>query len=92
MSKEYPERGDWFSIQYGSNFHPVYVLGTHENMVEWCKTTWCVSDAQYVTRERFLDMYGNSPSIYLGKSKERWWWRFLPWRDVVPPFARPKRK
>ena len=36
---------------------------------------------QYGEAERFE----NHP-VYLGRTKKRWWWRFIPFRQLICPF------
>jgi len=84
--------GDWLRITYGYDRITVYVVENTGYSIIFNKRHWPVSSGGI--EEKYSDSTwkdeGGSP-IYLGRTKKRWWWKILPWRDVVCPYPKPKR-
>jgi len=71
--------GDWILWKYGLSHVRYYVLGNSCGMLTVGNPRWCVSSAM---TNRHSDMHDWA---YIGHTQPRWFWKFLPWRDVVCP-------
>lgn len=81
--REY-KSGDWFYLKYGSQPLLFYVLNVTESGVFASTPHWCVSSRAYFPSETMAN------AQFAGVGRKRWWWGFLPFRDVVCPFTVPK--
>ena len=79
--------GAWFLMNYGSGRYKFYITETAGPEFRLSKRGWCVSRGDWFTRQRMEKSYYNP--IYLGHGKLKWYWRWLPWRDLVVPFTQP---
>lgn len=86
MVKRFPRPGDWWTIQFGFSRMLIVVLRSDPEFVAWMSPKWCV-DAQKEVSLAVWSTYGPS---FVGESRKRWWWRFLPWRNLVNPYPKPK--
>jgi len=79
--------GDWINIGYGWERSDFYVTRSISGVgVHLSKPSWLVSSAIFLTDEALKA--GHSP-VYIGRSKLKWYWKLLPFRDLVCPFKRP---
>lgn len=92
--------GDWIEFNWGYSRTPRYVLRNDpENEQIWLGNTQHLVSAAYSLRYSQLRGDGLKPLrdfgmasefephvVYLGKTKRRRWWRFMPWRDLICPF------
>lgn len=82
------EPGDWVNMAYGYYRHDFYVLRVlQDKYVVLGKPTWCVDTTVIKSYEELNSDYYTP--IFIGKGKEKWYWRFLPWRNVIVPFKYP---
>lgn len=76
--------GDWIDLEFGFAVRPMYVLENDGAGITYGSPNWVVSSCEY-------NEYKNMKRWrYLGRGQRRWWWRFLPWRDLVVPFSKPE--
>lgn len=75
--------GDWFTIRFGFSDLDWYVLEVRGETVFLGQPKWLVSSSIRMERSKV------EAGEYLGPSRRRWWWRFVPFRDLVCPFCRP---
>lgn len=83
--------GDWVEMQYGWDRHMFYV---QENTARFCRLsmpTWCASSHDNMPPESFTRPW-HAPVVYLGRTKKRWWWRWLVFRDIVCPYPKPPKR
>lgn len=73
--------GSWIMMEYGFKNRDFYVYSVIEDYVELGRKNWLVSDAEYF---ELNDVLRNA--TYLGEGKMKWYWKFLPFRDVLCPF------
>lgn len=89
--KHYPDApvrpGDWFLIKYGIDTLTLYAAEVHCRIIRFSSRNWC-SDAGVWIHEPELSDGG---AIYLGRGKKKWYWAFLPWRNLVCPYFYPKQ-
>lgn len=81
------KRGDWINMQFGFNRHDFYILNVSDSLIYLGKPDWLVSGHQILTHAELTG--GFYEPIHLGSGKEKWYWRFLPWRDLICPFNKP---
>lgn len=81
-----PVVGDWVLLQFGFDGKIFYIAQVLERGVMIGRPSWCVSSLVYMSNEEFQKSFMER----IGASKRRWWWKFLPFRDVVCPFKKPK--
>lgn len=79
--------GAWFLLQYGFDFQMFYITEVVGDRARISKPGWCVSAGVWLTRKQMEGPYHKAQ--YAGHGKPKWYWRFLPWRDVVTPFHKP---
>lgn len=92
--------GDWIEFNYGYQRLVFYVLRNDPlaQRIWVTRKEWLVSAATGMRYAEingddlaFLRQYGQADyfepnPVYLGRTKKRWWWRFVPFRDLVCPF------
>lgn len=78
--------GDWFLMEYGFDVHKFYIAEICGNMVRLSKSNWLASSGEWLTRENMELRHAQ----YIGHGKQKWYWRWLPWRDCITPFYAPK--
>lgn len=76
--------GDWLALEYGVGLNIFYVLAVDDHGAWLGNPKWLVGDAIRVPLSRLKG------AQRLGRGRARWWWRFFPMRQVVPPFSRPR--
>lgn len=87
MSKQQLQPGDWLLMDFAGR-SKFYVVDVIDDEVCLTKTTWLVSSGDwYPSKELFGPLY---KARFIGTGKRKWYWRFLPWRDLVCPFYYPK--
>ena len=74
--------GDWLTIDYHGF---VVIIAKYSDTYIVHKPTWLVSSALRLDNS---ELARRNPK-YIGTGKLRWWWRFLPWRDLVCPVSKP---
>ncbi len=77
--------GSWLMMEFGYHWRVFYILYVLGDNVILGSPNWLVSDATQISKTRLKG------AELLGQGKQRWWWRFLPWRDLVCPFTRPAK-
>jgi hypothetical protein len=75
--------GTWVLMPYGYEHHVWYVYEVAGDMVLLGNRRWLVSGSKW-----FPVSYLNENARILGKGKVRWWWFFLPWRNLICPFTK----
>lgn len=76
--------GTWILLSPGLiSDKPFYVLSVQDGGVFIGHTGWLVSDAVFVTWDYLKNI------TVIGRGHRRWWWRFIPWRQLVSPFSKP---
>jgi hypothetical protein len=78
--------GDWIAMEYGFTNKLFYVHSVYPHGVCICTTSWCVSDMECHT----FAALGKRGFMYIGRTKAKWYWRFLPFRDVICPYYAPR--
>ena len=73
-------------MDYGFDRLEFYVVGSYPDTLALTRPCWCVSSMEYFTLTELLE---RAPTI-LGQGKLKWYWRFLPWRDVVAKYHKPR--
>lgn len=76
--------GDWVLMRYGFEHLIFYVLSVSGKGAHLGHPEWLVSCSIFVPAEK-LDR-----AELLGRGKPRWWWRFVPWRQLCLPFSPPR--
>lgn len=86
--------GDWFVNESWpeADERPFYVMENKPNIkvVYASRPKWPASRPYgflYSPDPDYDLVYG---SVYLGRGKRKWYWRFLPWRDLIVPFTKPR--
>lgn len=82
------EPGTWIFMRYGTEFSKFYVQERIGDILLISRKAWLVSSHVSVTIEETKN--GHHKGQVIGKGKNRWFWRFLPWRDLVCPYSDPK--
>lgn len=80
--------GTWFMMRYGGGLDRYYVAEVAGQWVRFSKPFWLAS---YGIWETMAEL--NQPRrdlVILGKGSRKWYWEFLPWRDLICPFYRYK--
>lgn len=80
------EKGDWIYIEYGYSFKLFYVMNNDidRELININSSSWLVNSFE-------IKLYKDIKQfIYLGKTKLKWYWKYLPWRDIICPYKRPK--
>lgn len=80
--------GDWFEIEFGFRRRQFYVVDVVEDIIYATTPTWCVSPPRSFSFDEIYDDFHKGH--YIGKGKLRWWWRFLPWRNICVKYSYPK--
>lgn len=76
--------GVWLALDYGFERRVFYVVRASATGAWIASPRWLVSSATFVPRSR-LD-----GAERLGRGAARWWWRFVPWRELIVPFRKPR--
>ena len=86
IPNELPElrSGDWFELKYGDYVVQWYVLGVSATSVIAGNPLWLTFSTETFSFRQI------ATAAYLGRGKPRWWWRFVPWRELIPPFSKPR--
>lgn len=92
---KYPEKlqpGDWIVSECWpeADERPFYVMENKPNIkvVYASRAGWEVSAPHgFLYYTDYDSVYG---SMYLGRGKRKWYWWFLPWRDLIVPFTKPR--
>jgi len=74
--------GDWILLEYGNSYSEWYVLYNTDRLIKICKPSWCVNDAIFIP-------YNNLNTknwMFIKSTKMRWWWKFLPIRNLFCPY------
>lgn len=74
------QQGDWFI----SDSRVWYVILNDGKQIVANSPSFCTEHPIYFKYNRLSEF------TYLGRGKIRWWWRLVPWRNIVVPFTRPK--
>ena len=77
--------GSWLIMEYGYDQRVFYVLYVLGDSVILGHPSWLVRSATCIPKTRLKG------AELLGQGRPRWWWRFLPWRDLVVPFIKPAK-
>ena len=83
MKLEDLKAGDWILMKYGHSDSEFYVLETMGDNIKVGRAAWCVSSSMWLTPYDKSNIKGR-----LGSTKSRWWWKFLPFKDIVCPFKK----
>ena len=75
--------GDWLALEFGFERRIFYVLAADARGAWLGHPRWLVRSAICVPLSRLKD------AQRLGRGRARWWWRFFPLRQFVPPFSKP---
>lgn len=75
--------GDWLALDYGFERRVFYVLRVDKGGAWLGHPKWLVSSATFIPQERMAH------ATRIGRGKARWWWRFVPWRELCLPFSKP---
>ena len=86
MNTRTPQVGDWYYIRYGFSPMLVYVSNVFDDGLIWGSPKWLVSSSEHMS----ISEFNENCVAFIGNTKVRWWWRFLPFRDIVCPFPKPK--
>lgn len=84
MAQQIPQVGEWYVMQYGNFNLLFYVLDVTNENVTLGTPIWLVSSAITISLDHF------QIAAYIGKGKRRWWWKYMPWKDLHMPFTWPK--
>ena len=77
--------GDWVALEFGFVMRVFYVLRVSEGDGAWLgHPNWLASSAVFMPAARL------SAAERLGSGRARWWWRFMPWRELHVPFTKPR--
>lgn len=78
--------GDWVNMWFGFERHDFYVQKNflEYEIVRMSLTTWCVDTHYDLTYDELKDM--KIQPVLIGHTKKKWWWRFIPWRQLICPF------
>ena len=86
--------GAWFLMHFGGSDRMFYISGTRYTKESRCEQylvthpLWLVSDGMWMTREEMQSSQFNAQ--YMGQGREKRFWRWLPWREAVPRYHKPK--
>lgn len=89
MNNEKYEVGDWVLITYetydftGSKYYISEIIGDKINFNPLRRSMF--SDGMWISEEQLKTIN----STYIGRGKRKWYWRWLPWRELVCPFYYP---
>lgn len=86
-------QGDWIRFRYGYDKNLWYVLDNDLDGKEIIVGTsrFLASTTRLVSYNEIINPYGKPDTVrFIGSSKLKWWWKYLPWREIVCPFPRPK--
>ncbi|WP_432821831.1 hypothetical protein [Trichloromonas sp.] len=78
--------GDHFYMMYETDDVLFYVLANNveKGRLKITCRGWCVDSA-------VVWSYSNMrPFSFVGRGKKRWWWRVLPWRNIVAVYSPPQ--
>ena len=76
--------GTWILLNSKSIYNkPFYVISAKKDGVFIGHPEWLVSDAIFLSWEHLMDIQ------LVWRGSRRWWWRFVPWRDLLCPFTKP---
>jgi hypothetical protein len=78
--------GDWINIEYGYSRKDLYVTRSIAGLVWVCSPEWPAFDSGCLDKTYF-NMF---PPTYLGPSKKKWYWKFLPFRILICPYKQPQ--
>ena len=88
MKPELLRQGDWIAMKYGYSDAAWYVVENRaaERRVRLGSAQWLFRDAMWLEYD-FLEGASRNTRV-IGRTKPRWWWRWLPsdLRDMVCPF------
>ena len=81
------KEGDFVLFVYGSKLKEFYIAESFDDLVKVTMPTWLVSHGEFFTIEQ-LKARG---ARLLCHGKEKWFWRFLPWRDSIVKYKKVLR-
>ena len=88
--KHYPDApvrpGDWFLMDRCER-EKFYVVEVCCRIAHLSRPGWMVNDGFWLNEPEFKEQ----SLAYLGRGKKKWYWRFLPWRNLVCPYYYPKQ-
>lgn len=70
--------GDWFIYTEAE----YCILSKYDTQILLMRRDSLVSLSRWVN----VSYFESKGPVYLGTSKKKWYWRFIPWRDLVHPF------
>jgi hypothetical protein len=79
--------GGGLNMKFGYDRMNFYVHRITDEYIYLGLPCWCVSDSERTTVAELEQGYYEP--VYLGPTKKRWWWKFLPFRDLVCPYVQP---
>ena len=75
--------GTWLALDFGFEREVFYVVQATKEGAYLGHPKWLVSSATFMPWSRLKG------ADIIGRGRPRWWWRFVPWRDLHVPFSRP---
>jgi len=74
--------GDWVLMHFCRRSIKWYVLEVAGDKALLGNPDWCVSASMWWETAHVINS-----SVYLGAGKIRWWWKFVPHRDLIIPVS-----
>ena len=79
--------GDWWLIDTDRNRWEFYVMQVAGDSVKFgSQQGRSIGGGLWVTIEELKPL----KTTFLGHGRPKWYWRFLPWRDLVCPYYLPQ--
>jgi hypothetical protein len=78
--------GAWVLGRYGYEYRLFYVKGVIDDQVVLGSPQWCASANTTLPLAEI-----ESKWRVIWYAKRRWWWRFMPTRDLICPYQKPPR-
>ena len=80
--------GSWILMEYGYDYDEYYIAeNINDEMFLVGSTRWLVSSSKWM---KWSDMEERHIFL-LGHGTKRWWWKWLPFRDLICPYSKPKQ-
>ena len=91
LSWKYPWKpGDFFSMVYGFSRLEVYVLSVETDGLRFSRKDWLASANMFIS---YKDLYDTKNATkFICHGKEKWYWKYLPWRDLIVKYKKVKLK